>query len=109
MTSGARVEAQAKLNLFLRVFGREPSGYHQLETLFCRIALADTITVDITDAGRSLDVSGRVPAGGGTQRSGVQCSHQLPQPTDRCGTDSNAWNDLLAGQVWQTRGSAATR
>ena len=38
MTSGARVEAQAKLNLFLRVFGREPSGYHQLETLFCRIA-----------------------------------------------------------------------
>jgi 4-diphosphocytidyl-2-C-methyl-D-erythritol kinase len=64
MTSGARVEAQAKLNLFLRVFGREPSGYHQLETLFCRIALADTITVDITDAGRSLDVSGRVPAGG---------------------------------------------
>jgi len=65
MTSGARVEAQAKLNLFLHVFGREPSGYHQLETLFCRITLADTITVDITDAGRSLDVSGAsVPAGG---------------------------------------------
>ena len=61
----ARVEAQAKLNLFLRVFAREPSGYHQLETLFCRIALADTVTVGITDSGRSLDVSGaRVPAGG---------------------------------------------
>ena len=61
----ARVEAQAKLNLFLRVFARDPSGYHQLETLFCRIALADTVTVGITDSGRSLDVSGaRVPAGG---------------------------------------------
>ena len=36
--------ARAKLNLFLRVFGKEPDGFHHLETLFTRLDLADTIT-----------------------------------------------------------------
>ncbi|HVZ48111.1 MAG TPA: 4-(cytidine 5'-diphospho)-2-C-methyl-D-erythritol kinase [Gemmatimonadaceae bacterium] len=51
----ARVEAQAKLNLFLRILGREPSGYHLLETLFQRVSLADSIVVRTDVAGRSLD------------------------------------------------------
>jgi 4-diphosphocytidyl-2-C-methyl-D-erythritol kinase len=51
---GARVEAGAKLNLFLRVHEREPSGYHRLETLFQRIALADTVTVHTGMADRTL-------------------------------------------------------
>ncbi len=54
----ARVEAQAKLNLFLRILAREPGGYHQLETLFQRIALADSVTVGTGGAGRSLDCTG---------------------------------------------------
>ena len=61
----ARVEAQAKLNLFLRVLAREDSGYHQIETLFCRIALADAVKVRVTASGRSIDTTGpRVPAQG---------------------------------------------
>ena len=61
----ARVEAQAKLNLFLRVLAREDSGYHQIETLFCRIALADTVKVRATASGRSIDCIGaRVPPQG---------------------------------------------
>lgn len=61
----ARVEAQAKINLFLRILEREESGYHQLETLFCRIALADTITVTLTGGERTLDCFGeRMPAAG---------------------------------------------
>lgn len=61
----ARVEAQAKINLFLRVLEREESGYHQIETLFCRIALADIVTVRVTDSGNTLECTGeRVPAGG---------------------------------------------
>lgn len=61
----ARVEAQAKLNLFLKVLAREDSGFHQIETLFCRLTLADTVTVRVTAAGRSLACSGeRVPPGG---------------------------------------------
>jgi 4-diphosphocytidyl-2-C-methyl-D-erythritol kinase len=54
----ARVAAQAKLNLFLRIVGREPEGYHQLSTLFQRIALADVVTVRTGVAGRSLDCAG---------------------------------------------------
>ena len=37
--------APGKINLFLRVLSREDSGYHGIETLFCRISLADTLTV----------------------------------------------------------------
>ncbi len=54
----ATVRAQAKINLFLRVTGREASGYHHLETLFCRIALADAVTVRLTSTGRALDSAG---------------------------------------------------
>jgi 4-diphosphocytidyl-2-C-methyl-D-erythritol kinase len=43
--TAASVEAQAKINLFLRVVAREETGYHQLETLFARIELADAVRV----------------------------------------------------------------
>jgi 4-diphosphocytidyl-2-C-methyl-D-erythritol kinase len=46
----ARVTAQAKLNLFLHILAREKSGYHQLETAFCRLALADEVTVHTAPA-----------------------------------------------------------
>ena len=55
-----RVAAQAKINLRLRILAREASGYHQLETLFLRLALADDILVRATDGARSLDVDGDV-------------------------------------------------
>jgi 4-diphosphocytidyl-2-C-methyl-D-erythritol kinase len=59
VTDGAgRVAAQAKVNLSLRVLAREASGYHQIETLFCRIALSDTVVVRLAERGRSLDCHG---------------------------------------------------
>ena len=59
MTSrSARVAAQAKLNLHLRVLAREASGYHSIETIFHRIDLADDILVSITDGERTIDVAG---------------------------------------------------
>ena len=54
----ARVEAQGKLNLFLRVLSREANGYHQIQTLFQRVALSDTVTVRTRATGRSLEVAG---------------------------------------------------
>ncbi len=54
----ARVVAQAKVNLFLRVLARETSGYHQLETLFCRLELGDDVMVRVDVRGRSLDCTG---------------------------------------------------
>ncbi|MGQ0765705.1 MAG: 4-(cytidine 5'-diphospho)-2-C-methyl-D-erythritol kinase [Gemmatimonadota bacterium] len=54
----ATVEAQAKVNLFLHILAREQSGFHQLETLFCRLELADGVQVMANDRGRSLDTAG---------------------------------------------------
>jgi 4-diphosphocytidyl-2-C-methyl-D-erythritol kinase len=54
----ARIAAQAKLNLHLRVLAREESGYHSIETVFHRIDLADDILVEITERGRSIEADG---------------------------------------------------
>ena len=51
-----QVSAAAKVNLRLRVLARETSGYHQLETIFLRLDLSDTVRVRRARA-RSLDVS----------------------------------------------------
>jgi 4-diphosphocytidyl-2-C-methyl-D-erythritol kinase len=39
-----QIEAPAKINLFLRVVRRREDGYHEIETLFQAIGLADTLT-----------------------------------------------------------------
>lgn len=61
----AWVDAQAKVNVVLRVLAREASGYHQVETLLCRIDLADRVRVRRDATGRSLECGGpAMPAGG---------------------------------------------
>jgi len=40
------LRASAKLNLYLRVLGRRPDGYHEIETLFERIDLADELAFE---------------------------------------------------------------
>lgn len=61
----AAVLAHAKLNLRLRILAREESGYHGLETIFLRLALADSVEVEPGPPGISLAVEGegRVPVG----------------------------------------------
>jgi 4-diphosphocytidyl-2-C-methyl-D-erythritol kinase len=56
-------KANAKINIFLRIFEREESGYHRLDTLFQRLALADDVEVRIRDVERDLVVSwdGTIP------------------------------------------------
>lgn len=43
MSDSVRLSAPAKVNLFLRVLAREEGGYHGIETLFCRVSLADEV------------------------------------------------------------------
>jgi 4-diphosphocytidyl-2-C-methyl-D-erythritol kinase len=67
MSRTARVAAQGKINLLLRVLAREASGYHAIETVFLRVTLADGIVVRAGDGvhGRTLDCSGAaLPIGG---------------------------------------------
>lgn len=41
-----RLVSPAKINLFLRVTGRRPDGYHDLVSLMCAIRLHDTVTLN---------------------------------------------------------------
>jgi len=38
-------ESPAKINLTLRILGRRPDGYHEIESLVTRVTLSDTVTV----------------------------------------------------------------
>ena len=58
MTSVVRIAAHAKVNLFLRILARESSGYHQIETAFALLELADELDVRRVDSGVALEVEG---------------------------------------------------
>jgi 4-diphosphocytidyl-2-C-methyl-D-erythritol kinase len=52
-------EAAAKVNLGLRIFPPGADGYHPIETLFCRIDLADRLRIRLrAEPGTSIRVSG---------------------------------------------------
>lgn len=59
------VEVYAKINLGLAVVGRRGDGYHDIDTLFQTVSLADTLAIESGPAdGISLGVEGaRVPEG----------------------------------------------
>jgi 4-diphosphocytidyl-2-C-methyl-D-erythritol kinase len=64
MSRVARVPAQAKINLLLRVLAREQSGFHSLETVFLRLTLSDDVAVRAGEGirGRSIDCRGELIA-----------------------------------------------
>ena len=43
-----KLDAHAKVNLFLRITGRRPDGYHLLRTVFWPVSLYDTIEIERT-------------------------------------------------------------
>jgi 4-diphosphocytidyl-2-C-methyl-D-erythritol kinase len=49
-----RATAPAKINLWLRVFGRDARGFHAIESLFQLISLADDLVAERAAAGVSL-------------------------------------------------------
>ncbi len=50
--------AHAKVNLLLRILTRETGGYHQIETVFQLLELADDVEVTRIHSGVTLDVAG---------------------------------------------------
>ena len=51
---GGRTLAQAKINLSLRVFDKEPDGYHSIETVFLRLDIGDDVRLHVRANARSL-------------------------------------------------------
>jgi 4-diphosphocytidyl-2-C-methyl-D-erythritol kinase len=56
--AAVRVAAHAKVNLFLRILARETSGFHQIETAYALLELADELEVRRTASGVTITVDG---------------------------------------------------
>jgi 4-diphosphocytidyl-2-C-methyl-D-erythritol kinase len=64
MIRRTRIEAPAKVNLRLVVRAREESGFHGLETLFCALAMSDTLVLERGGVeGVDLRILGDIPTG----------------------------------------------
>ena len=59
---GIRLRTYSKVNLFLRVVGRRPDGYHEIESIFHGVSLADEIEVT-PGPGSDVDVEMTVANG----------------------------------------------
>jgi 4-diphosphocytidyl-2-C-methyl-D-erythritol kinase len=44
------IQAPAKINLFLRVVGKRPDGYHDLHSLMCPVGVFDTLTLSLNQS-----------------------------------------------------------
>lgn len=88
--------APAKLNLFLHVVGRRADGYHELQTVFALIDLADWVDVQLRDDGqfqRRGDLIGNVEAD-----LAMRAARALQQATGtRAGADITVVKRIPAG------------
>ncbi len=79
----ASAPAHAKLNLFLRVLGREDDGFHGLETLFCRLALADEVRVERREGSAITLETGGVDLGPADANLAVRAAAMVLDATGR--------------------------
>lgn len=86
MTGPVTLACPAKVNLFLRVLAREDTGYHGIETLFCRISLADELVMDRREGrGVTIDVDG-ADTGPDAENLAVRAATMVLDATgNRCG------------------------
>lgn len=50
MISNYEIQAPAKVNIYLKITGTLPNGYHRLNTIMQEISLCDTVTINIDDS-----------------------------------------------------------
>lgn len=59
-----KILAPAKINLYLKILGKRPDGYHELETLMCPTSLADEIELEECSKGIHIAIEGAELAAG---------------------------------------------
>src|SRR5213592_1582254 len=81
MTTAVRVAAHAKVNLFLRILARESSGFHQIETAFALLELADELDVRRIETGVQLKVTGGQDLGPPDENLAVRAARAVLEAT----------------------------
>jgi 4-diphosphocytidyl-2-C-methyl-D-erythritol kinase len=77
-----RVAARAKINLLLRILARETSGYHQIETVFALLELADELDAERVASGVTIDVQG-ADVGPASENLAVRAAEAVLEATGR--------------------------
>jgi 4-diphosphocytidyl-2-C-methyl-D-erythritol kinase len=125
-----RREANAKINLFLRVLGQREDGYHELESLLVPISLADRVSVRPAEELRvevkgAAGLTGKVPVGGlnlalvgalaladvcpNAGGAHVEIDKRIPVAAGLGGGSADAAATLQAlNELWGCRADAAT-
>ena len=49
MSNTLELSSPAKINLWLRVLGRREDGFHEVQTRLCKVAVHDTVTLELLD------------------------------------------------------------
>ena len=116
-----RLPAHAKINLYLRVLGKRPDGYHELETIFERIDLADELSFESSPSGIQLTCDAPALSCGndnlivkaarllqrvGNTSSGaaIHLTKRIPIAAGLGGGSSDAASTLLGlNELWQMR------
>jgi 4-diphosphocytidyl-2-C-methyl-D-erythritol kinase len=119
MERALALPAPAKLNLFLHVLGRRADGYHELQSAFALIDLADWIDIERRDDGqlhRSGDVIGSPGADlalraarllqqrtGSSYGADIHVTKRIPAGAGLGGGSSDAATTLIAlNRLWST-------
>lgn len=55
------LSSPAKINLWLRILGRRADGFHEVETRLCKIAISDTVSLELMGQGNGVKLSCNVP------------------------------------------------
>ena len=112
----------AKINLTLRVAGRRPDGYHEIESLVVHVNLCDTVTVSLRDDDQwtlncaepgipgdernlALQAARRLAATAGIERGvHIEIEKRIPAGAGLGGGSSNAATTLmLLNELWKLR------
>jgi 4-diphosphocytidyl-2-C-methyl-D-erythritol kinase len=115
------LRAPAKINLCLRVLGRRPDGYHELESVFQMVGLYDEVVLRPRRRGISVDVEGvDLPHGsgnlaydaavalareaGGVRGVSIHLAKQIPLGAGLGGGSSDAAAVLIGlNRLWRLR------
>lgn len=57
MATALEVSSSAKINLWLRILGKRPDGFHEVVTRLCKVAVADTVEVTFKGTGSAVELT----------------------------------------------------